>query len=490
MSAGDHPRLTPLRESPPTDATASAAARPTAAPPTGLEHQGRWARVALSVLTRLTVCAVILVGAGATYIWLTETRPVLTGGAAEDAGQPVLVFEPRTIPVRRQWSGFGSAMALESAAVPARVTATVVERPAGVRAGASIRAGELLVKLDDSDFRRQVESLSGAIAEIDAQLARLEVEANAWTDRIRLAEQDRALAEADLDRVRRAAEAQAAQAREVESSQQRLLVAERQVVAAREEFDKLPSRRNGLVALREAQVAQRRLAEQSIERSTVTSPIDGVIAEVDVERGESVAPGQRIARVIGLRRIEVPLRVPASARSDLAVGDEVTLFEEGRGSSIDARLWRATIERLAPDDDAATRTMTLFAVVEQDEDSADLLPPGRFVEGIAMSSRDAARQVLPRRSIRGDRISVVRGDRLERLEVAPEFNLRIRVPESGLPDQDWVVLRDPLPEGVLVVVDGSRSPLEGTRVTPMRAQSIESSAFPAMEQDGREERTR
>jgi multidrug efflux pump subunit AcrA (membrane-fusion protein) len=460
------------------------------APQTATVHPRRSTGVLLSVLVRVAVCAGLLLGSMAIFIWLTATRPILSGGSERDAGQRVLVFEPRTVPVRRQWSGFGTATALESSAVPARVSSTVAERPPGIRAGVTVRAGDLLVQLDDSDFRRQAESSAGAIAELDAQLARLEVEAAAWTQRVRLAEEDRAIAAADLERVRRAAEAQAAQVREVESAQQRLLAAERQVIAAREERDKVPSRRIGLIALRDAQISQKRLAEQSIERSRVTTPIDGVLTDVDVELGESVAPGQRIARVIGVERIEVPLRVPASARPDLAVGDEVIIREEGRAGGGGAPTWRATIDRIAPDDDDATRTMTLFAVLIQEADSSVLLPAGRFVEGVAISSRTAQRQVLPRRSIRGDRIAVVRDERLERLEVYPDFNLRLALPELGLPDQDWVVLRDPLPSGTLVLVDGSRSPMVGTRIAPIRAESLftppGSPTPPAEESRGRE----
>ena len=439
---------------------------------------GRIGRLA-SMIARLLVSAGILGTGVAVFAGLWLTRPVMTGRDRPDAGQPVVVFEPRMAPIRRQWSGYGTAQALNDAAIPARVAAIVIERPERIRPGASVTAGELLARLDDSDFRRQSETADSTLLEIEAQLARLEVEAAAWTERVGLASEDARLAEVDLDRVRRAEEREAAKPREVETAQQRVIAAQRQAVAAREELDKIPARRAGLLALREAQRAQKRLADQAIERCTIVSPIEGVLAEVDVEVGESVAPGQRVARVVALDRIEVALRLPAAARGDLAVGDEVTLFEEGKGWSAGARgrsdrVWHATIARLAPDDDPGTRTMTAFAVVEQSTGSSvprgmgsAPLVPGRFVEGVAVSSRDVSRMLLPRRAVRSDRVSVVRGGRLERVEIVPDFTIRASVPELGLPDLDWVVLRDALPEGVLVVLDGSRSPAEGVPVVPV-----------------------
>lgn len=433
--------------------------------------RGRLGRAA-SLAGRVALSIGILGLGLAIFAGLWATRPVLSGSDRLDAGQPVLVFEPRPVPVRRQWSGYGTAQALNDAAVPARVAATVIERPERIRPGASVVAGEMLARLDDSDFRRQSESASSSLAEIEAQLQRLDVEAAAWSERTTLATEDARLAEADLERVRAAAEREAAKVREVEAAQQRVIAAQRQAVATREELDKIPARRAGLHALREAQRSQLRLAQQAIDRCTIVSPIAGVIAEVDVELGESVAPGQRVARIVALDRIEVPLRLPATARADLAVGDDVTLFEEGRGWSDvgrrgAGRTWHATIARLAPDDDPTTRTMTAFAVLDQEADSPAALAPGRFVEGVAVSSHDAPRVVIPRRSVRSDRVSVVRDGRLERREVIPDFTIRASVPELGLPDLDWIVLREALPEGELVVVDGSRSPAEGVKVVPV-----------------------
>lgn len=325
-----------------------------------------------------------------------------------------------------------------------------------------------------------------SLAEIDAQLVRLEVESAAWAERARLADEDARLAELDVQRVRRAAESAAAQEREVEAAQQRLFVAQRQQVAAHEELDKVSPRRAGLLAQREALLAQQRLVQLSIERSRVTSPIAGVIAEVDVERGESVAPGQRIARVVGLDRIEVGLRLPSSARSDVAVGDKVLLAPEGvaeigPGDRLRAG-WPATIERIAPDDDPASRTVTVFAVLHQRSDDPHLLPPGRFVQGVVTSSQAIERLVLPRRAVRSDRIAVVRGDRLERLEIVPEFTFRAHFPQLGLPDLDWVALREGLAPEELVVVDGSRSPAPGTRVVPQLIEAPGRAIIPAQEQ--------
>jgi len=241
------------------------------------------------------------------------------------------------------------------------------------------------------------------------------------------------------------------------------MAAERAAIATREELDKIPARRAGLAAQRDAQVAAQRLAQQSVQRCRIESPIDGVIQEVFVKEGEGLQSGQRVARLVDLRRIEVPLRLPAGARGHVAVGDDVTLFDDRAASGRASRQWPATVVRVAPEDDAATRTMTVFAELDQDPASPHALAPGRFVQGVVVGAQPLRRMLVPRRAVRSDRLFAVNGDRIVRREIVPDFAVEGAFPGLGLPDTAWVALREALPEGDLVVLDGSRALEPGVR---------------------------
>ncbi len=47
------------------------------------------------------------------------------------------------------------------------------------------------------------------------------------------------------------------------------------------------------------------------------------------------------------------------------------------------------------------------------------------------------------------------------------FDLEGRFPQFGLPDEQWVVLKEPLPTGTLIVLSASMSILDGQRVEPV-----------------------
>ena len=421
--------------------------------------------IAVSIATRIVVCAILLIAAIATFIALKQSAPKPVASHAANATPRVLVMQARPVPIQRQWEGFGTVRAMESANVPARVTATVIERPEEIRAGRNVTKGQLLVGLDDSDFQRQVEIATQAIRDIDAQLNRLEVEEQSWTRRAEIATEDVRLARADFERVQQALQRDAARQRELDQAQQSLNTAIGTEVATREELDKIGPRRASLLALRLQEEATRRLAVQNVERSRIASPIDGVLQSVDVEIGENIAAGQRVARIVSLHRVEVPLLLPASARPLVSVGDAVTL----RGNNAEIRLWDANVTRISPEDDAATRTMQVFVEVQQDPAQGPILAPGQFVQGVVTSSDLQDRWLVPRRAIDHERVMLIEDGRVKSVQVEGDFTIEAEVPALGLPDLQWVVLDESLPSNALVVVDSSRTLAEGTPVTPVIA---------------------
>ncbi|UCD76206.1 MAG: HlyD family efflux transporter periplasmic adaptor subunit, partial [Phycisphaerales bacterium] len=181
---------------------------------------------------------------------------------------------------------------------------------------------------------------------------------------------------------------------------------------------------------------------------------------VDVDRGENLAVGQRVARVVDLSRIEVGLRIPAGARSSVRVGDEVML----RSSGSVTRSWPARVARIAPEDDQATRTMTVWAEVGQDPDGPGGLAPGQFLRAMVTSSENSLRWIVPRRALMGDRIQLIEDGRVVSRTAQIDFQLERQHSELGLPDVQWVVLKDPLQKGELVVVNPSRSVQDGMKV--------------------------
>jgi len=448
-------------------------ATPTAPPPSPRSRGG----TVVAVVFRTLVGGLAVLGAAGIAAMLFSTREVLVPRPPEEARPRLVVVEaiPRT--VRRTFTGFGTAESLRRSDVPAEVVSIVESIPDGVVEGGRVRAGEVLMRLDASDFRRQAEIAAETLAELDTRLARLDIEEAAAEERLALAERDVELARSDLERTRKALEEGAAVAREVERAQQTLIVSERGRVQAQELIDSYPQRRLSLDALVERQRAEKRLAEQRLERCVVRSPLDGVLAEIDVEPGESVAPGRRVARVVDLSAIEVPLQLPATARRFVRPGDRVRLVRDADT----AQAWPAAVVRINPVDEPGSRTFTVYAELEQDPADPLGLVPGTFVAGTVSGGEPVERLVLPRRAVRDGRVLRV-GDAegvptIETLPVEVAWTFEEEIPEFGLRDTQWVVLSErtaaTLGAEGQVLLDGSRAVAPGTAVRPVRVDGGE-----------------
>ncbi len=58
-----------------------------------------------------------------------------------------------------------------------------------------------------------------------------------------------------------------------------------------------------------------------LERSSIRSPIDGMIISVSAKPGEWVEPGQPIVKIVRMDRLKIEGFVPAGIASQLRIGD-------------------------------------------------------------------------------------------------------------------------------------------------------------------------
>lgn len=432
----------------------------------------------LSIITRVVVSLSLVIVAFMIAMALFRTRELPARTDVTQAVTRVQVMEARPVAVRRQWEGFGTARAMTTAAVPAQVRGIVIEVPKNIVAGAAVKQGQLLARIDDADIRQESEIARERLNDIQSQMAQLAIEEDMWRQRLELLREEVAIAQRDLDRVLAARDAVGANEREVDLFRQALMNVRRNEINAVEQLERVAPRRAQLAAAAAQQQAALHIALRNLERTEIVSPFDGVLQSVDIERGESVNIDQRIARVVSLRKIEVPIRVPASARRFLGEGAEVTLSPamtnpafspQNLNEDLSASQWSARVARVAPEDDPATRTVTVFVEMEQEptNDPARIIAPGQFMRGTVNALTAEQRWIVPRRAIQGSpggRIRLVQGGAAVSVAVDVVYQVRGTWPELGIADTLWAVLRDPLPADAKVVLEASRILPEGARV--------------------------
>lgn len=279
-----------------------------------------------------------------------------------------------------------------------QVPGRIVERR--VQAGQSVKQGDLLLQLDEADFREQVRAA-------EAQLRAAEAEAaNAEAERERLAGliEKRIVTRLDFDRVETL----------VQATRQR-------VVAARA----------GLA-----------LAENNLRYTRLTAPADGLLLEVNGEAGQVVGAGQPVARLAqaGPREVEVALpqslaRTPPTQGSVLLGGPDgalpVTLREVAGAADPLSRTWRARyrlpdtvepplgsvvrVELRLPNDDGPTLRVPVGALDERgDRPRVWTIENGRAVAHPVQVRQLAGEEALIRSDLPpGTRVIAVGTHRIE-----------------------------------------------------------------------------
>ncbi|MEO0511658.1 MAG: HlyD family efflux transporter periplasmic adaptor subunit [Planctomycetota bacterium] len=434
---------------------------------------------ALSYGVRALVAVVLLGGGVALSRVIASTKPPSPEATSVDSRPLVKVLEVRPVEMPRVWSGYGTARSRRVAEVAAEVAALVLERPDDTEAGRPVAAGQVLFRLDDRDLRARVLRVEGQIAAVEAQLAEQRVTARRLDDQVALAEDEVETARRDYERAVEIGAVNAATESEIDNRRAALNRAERTLVSLLDQAESMPARDARLGADLDALRADLETARRDVERCRVGAPFDGRLQEVFVEAGERVALGEPLARVVDLSRVEVPVRLPASAGASVSVGDRVVLTSDAGES----RVWEGRIARIAPETDAATRSMTVFAEVTQDAGTSKgsgpgsalggLLLPGRFVSARVEVSDGRRRLAVPRRVVDGDRVLLVRGGQDEAGEPASEIDtVRVDVlfhadrEMPGLLDgeRDWAIVSGGLEPGDLVVVSGRTGLVDGRLV--------------------------
>lgn len=425
-------------------------------------------------MVRAVVGGVVLLGSVQFAVVVSRSRPGPELSAEPPPPRHVQAVVVQPVPVTRQWEGYGTARAMAAAEVAAEVAGRVIHRPAAVEPGAAIRAGELIMALDPEDYQAQVAAIESRIAATRADLESLAVEESSLRRQVEAAEEEAELRRRDYERAAAALERGAGSRTDVERRLVELNRATREAIALREAMEQVPARRKKLEAQTAELNAQLRAAAHDLSRTEIRSPLDGLVQRVEVEEGEWVRAGQVVARVVDLRRLEVPLKLPVSAMATVQVGDEVELRAD---SPLEER-WRGSIARIAPEADPDTRTVTLYVELEQRGEGAGQLRPGQFVVGRVRAGASETRLVVPRRAVVRERVLVAEeADAEGRARVRPVavqvlYYVEGRYPMLDADEREWAVVDAALRAGETVIVSNLDELGEGSVVRVGGAREV------------------
>jgi len=182
-----------------------------------------------------------------------------------------ITVEPGDYPV--SIVGFGEVAPLDVSVVSCEVSGRVVEVNPRLEAGERLQEGDVLVRIDDRDYRAGKEEALAAVKQLETALTRLSLQLRYDKERLALQVRSRDLASKEFERVRQLLEdskvgSQAA----VEAAERAYNTAAAQVVSLEQSIEMLPVQ----IAETEQSLAGARArlarAETNLERCVLKAP--------------------------------------------------------------------------------------------------------------------------------------------------------------------------------------------------------------------------
>ncbi|HSN71033.1 MAG TPA: efflux RND transporter periplasmic adaptor subunit [Steroidobacteraceae bacterium] len=302
-----------------------------------------------------------------------------------------------------------------------------------------------VVSREDSRVASELDGRVMDVAEVGQTVARGDVLARLDDAALKLRERDD---QANLARI----EAQLEYAR---SQEQRYDLLAAQASIASSQLDQARSERRVLEQdLVRARVALERTRHE-MRQSIVRAPFDGVVAERFIQRGEYLATGAPVVRLVNPKAIEIRARAPVELAGQLAAATRVTLRV---GNTVSEQL----ISALVPIGDETSRQLELRIAVQDSE-----LSIGAAVEVGLPSAEPRLVVAVPRDAL------MLRREGNYVLRVSDELIAeRVRV-DTGTAQNGLIEVRGALEPGDQLIIRGGERVQPGQRVQGPNLASLE-----------------
>jgi RND family efflux transporter MFP subunit len=402
-----------------------------------------------------------------------------TGPAQEppaEASRPLRVITVPHVTVVPRALGYGTAKPGDIWTAVAEVKGRVTFVHPELKAGAIIRGGTEVLRIDPTDYDLRVAGLKAEIAQIEAQQDELQAQESNIKNALQIEQRSLELAQQDLKRVEDLRTANATAEATLDEALRNVLRQQQTIQSLESQRNVLPAQRDALAAGLLAKEANLDQAKVDRDRTVLSAPFDCRLSDVALEVGQFLTAGQVLFEAYGAAVTEVEVQMPIDqVRRLLTPRDEV--IDLGGDAMQTVRdifdvqaivrmrsggfvvQWEGRFDRIREELDLQTRTLRIVIAVDNPYEGVvpgkrPPLSPGMFCE---VELRGAARPdqiVLPRASVRDGMVFLVDGQkRLVQRAVTIAFSQgSLSVVSEGLKAGETLIVSDPTPavEGMLV----------------------------------------
>lgn len=294
------------------------------------------------------------------------------------------------------------------------ISSEVAGRVESVRVdfGQPVRKADLIARLDQQEFRLQLDRSRAALAQALARVGLTSEQADATPTSTPATRQ----AQAALEDARSKFESARNLTASGDISRERFIELEKALASRQAAVEAAHDELRTLLANIQALRAETRLAEKRLNDTVIRAPFDGSVAERLVAPGQYIKENTPIVRLVKPYPLRLRVEVPETAAGNVGPGTSLRFSTD----AIPGREFSAVVRELNPALDARSRSLTVEARLA---DNDPRLRPGMFVQVRLTTARNQAVTMAPRSalySVAGlNKVFTVSGNRVKEHKVVP-----------------------------------------------------------------------
>lgn len=339
------------------------------------------------VFLQFVIVTVVLSAGGGIWYWLALQAPLPVQVERPEKVLNVGVFVTEKVDLEEILIAYGTARADRDTTISAQVSGQVMSITPELKEGNLISKKSTaddenpLVVIDPESYQQRVDSAQNRLNESKADLNLLDEQKANVQKLLKQATDDLDQYRVEYERTKKLVADQIKTDEDLNRAELELKRYETSQLQFQNELALFTSKKEQWDKKQLSLKTELEVARLELKRTNVGIPFSGRTQEVHVEIGQYVRTGDKLFRIIDTSRVEIPLSLSQNDYLKIA-----SLIERGKYPLVQFAehenaepKWAGIVVRAAPTIDLATRSIVVYAEVDNSNQTVPLLP-GTFVQ--------------------------------------------------------------------------------------------------------------
>ncbi|MBR4371644.1 MAG: HlyD family efflux transporter periplasmic adaptor subunit, partial [Victivallales bacterium] len=361
---------------------------------------------------------VIFIAIIAAAVFAVKTGPKPHRKPPQESIQKVTAVKAVKIPFSPVIHGFGEVTPDKTWSAIAQISGKIIEINPSLQSGKFLRKGDLIAKIDETEYRLAIDKAKAENAKIQADMEQLNVKKKNLASQKAILDKMLELNKKNLERNRLLNADKNISDQELEKEELTVLQQENTVTSLQAEINLIPAQITAYEAQAASAQAALKQAELNASYAVIKAPFDGRVSEVNAELQQFASTGTVLCKLDSIDKAEIEtsiapdlLAILPPSRTEKPTEQSRTAFRDRQTFTVETASqegfrWPAKFLRFSEKVDPNTRMVALVIGVDKPYGTSDGTPHLPLSKGlfckVSIKGGERSEIVLPRYAIHED----------------------------------------------------------------------------------------